>query len=76
MSHPIFNKSTLSTLRYFRRGYERDPAMFWLADTNRNIPPGRIIRLVKHGLLQRCDRDGSRDLFRITAEGLAVLEAP
>ncbi len=70
---PIFNKPTISTLRYFRRGHERDPAAFWLADTNRNVPPGRIVRLVKAGLLERCDRPGSFDLFRITAEGLRLL---
>jgi hypothetical protein len=67
------SKVDTATLIYFRRGHDRDPGQFWLADTNRQNPPLRVIKLANRGLLERASWCG--DLFRITAAGLAALEA-
>lgn len=66
-----FNKSALHTLGYFRRGYERDPAMFWLADDH--TPFRRLVALKADGLLEQPEHP--LDLWRITPAGLALLDA-
>jgi len=74
VNHPNRNrlsKAAMATLRYFARGYARDPEAFWVSDdtSHANRAPG----LLRRGLLERADAPNA-DLFRITDAGRTVLE--
>jgi hypothetical protein len=71
MADLIYNACSLRTLRYFQRGYERDPAQFWVAE--QRTPVGRLSRLISTGLIERAAAPNT-DLYRVTPAGLSALD--
>ena len=57
-----------ATLRYFKRGYDRDPLRFWITEA----PFANLRVLLTAQLIEMQDPPNS-DLYRITEAGLSVL---
>lgn len=67
----VLTRSAVSTLRYFRRGHDLNPELFYLVDDR--TPRRRINALVRAGYLENCRMPGASDLYRITPTGLSAV---